>query len=182
MEGKLDGYSKYYNQHLELFTEKVTCSNLEILQKKLIPATACKLYKLDFLRSNNITFIDDRALHEDEGWFLKCLSRDPQYAATTKNIYKRRLHSSSIMGKSFYGSKKDKIKSQEGREKSAQDAELYMSYYNDYFFFVYKEGILSKKSKRHLYRKFLKHKLLYVRSGKKNTYHRIYYRLAKDLL
>lgn len=94
-----DRFNIYYNKNLDLFLdEKKRCDFSNIVISNLIPVSPCKIYRLDFIKDNKISFINGKYIHEDEGWFLKWLSNEPYIVSIKDEIYKRRVRKDSIMG------------------------------------------------------------------------------------
>ena len=56
-----------------------------------------KLYSSEFMRRKNIRFHDSNILHEDKGFWLKCIGSLPHYASTSKVVLRYRIRSNSSM-------------------------------------------------------------------------------------
>lgn len=61
------------------------------------PVAWSKLYSKSFLERNAIRFVDARLIHEDEGFFQKCVANLPRIALTDKKSYHYRIRSNSLM-------------------------------------------------------------------------------------
>lgn len=68
----------------------------KILEK--IPCVAWgKLYRLEFLKANNLTFISKKVCHEDDGFHIKCMVCKPKLAFSELVGYQYRIRSASLM-------------------------------------------------------------------------------------
>ena len=56
-----------------------------------------KLYSSKYMRSKGIRFHDRNILHEDKGFWLKCIGSLPHYASTGKVVLRYRIRSNSSM-------------------------------------------------------------------------------------
>lgn len=64
---------------------------------KSIPCVAWgKLYKMSFIRTNRLKFIEDRVLHEDVGFHIKCLSCQPLLLCLPNKLYQYRIRSKGL--------------------------------------------------------------------------------------
>lgn len=58
-----------------------------------------KLYKTDFIRNNNLYFINQKCFHEDNGFWLKVLACNPTISGIGETTYFYRIRSGSITQK-----------------------------------------------------------------------------------
>lgn len=95
IEEKTKSINKWLN--IREIPKSVSIVNFyDILEK--IPCVAWgKLYKSDFLRKNNLEFIDKSICHEDDGFHVKCMSCEPRISYSRENGYQYRIRSSSLM-------------------------------------------------------------------------------------
>ena len=56
-----------------------------------------RLYSSEYMRRKNIRFHDSNILHEDKGFWLKCIGSLPHYASTGNVVLRYRIHSNSCM-------------------------------------------------------------------------------------
>ena len=56
-----------------------------------------KLYSAKYMRRKNIRFHDSNILHEDKGFWLKCIGSLPHYASTSKVVLRYRIRANSSM-------------------------------------------------------------------------------------
>ena len=75
---------------------KVTPENFEQTLVKLHCLTWGKLFKSEFLKDNNIRFVDTNAAFEDNGFFLKILSCQPEFSTLRDTGVMYRVNSASI--------------------------------------------------------------------------------------
>lgn len=65
---------------------------------KMIPGIACgKLFKTSFIRSNSLCFVEEKVLHEDDGFHVKCMSCQPKVQCLPERLYQYRIRPKSIM-------------------------------------------------------------------------------------
>lgn len=63
-----------------------------------IPCVAWgKLYKTSFIHSNQLFFVEQKVLHEDNGFHIKSLSCQPKLQCLPKQLYQYRIRTESIM-------------------------------------------------------------------------------------
>lgn len=153
-----NNYDRYYNKNLPFFLNEVNCNDFKyFLNAKKIPVSPCKIYNSDFLKKNNIKFIDGRCIHEDEGWFIKWLSCSPNVVSVEDRIYKRRIRVDSTMGKVNFDKNYIK-KSIKHKQIVAQDALNYLNDYNKKAWKTFSDHIenIEKKNRK----KYIKYSLL----------------------
>jgi glycosyltransferase involved in cell wall biosynthesis len=56
-----------------------------------------RLYSAEFMRRKDIRFHDSKILHEDKGFWLKCIGSLPHYASTSKVVLRYRIRANSSM-------------------------------------------------------------------------------------
>ena len=65
---------------------------------KSIPCVAWgKLFKASFIHSNQLFFVEQKVLHEDNGFHIKCLSCQPKIQCLPNRLYLYRIRPESIM-------------------------------------------------------------------------------------
>lgn len=68
-----------------------------------------KLFSKDFLIQNNLRFIEGRVLHEDNGFWLKCLATQPSFSCINDIGTMYRIHKNSITGKMSFINDKEQV-------------------------------------------------------------------------
>ena len=132
------------------FNSKKMLKNIEINEKNFknalsyFPVVAWgKLYRTSFLKENNIRFIDKNIVHEDDGFYVKIMSRYPKIACIEDVGVNYRIRKNSIV------SKINKNKNEEDLKASLEDSfdfikderiikkvkysKIYFRYFNKFF-------------------------------------------------
>lgn len=91
------------NRYLNSFSEGVVKVPLDEIYYQKIPGVAWgKLYKKAFVDNNRLRFINKRIMHEDEGFWLKCLLHCPLLCCINDVSVMYRIRFDSIMFKSSF--------------------------------------------------------------------------------
>lgn len=99
-----NGVDKHYLQELneKFLKSPIILTEISLEQYysalKTIPGIACgKLFKAVFIRSNSLFFVEEKVLHEDDGFHAKCMSCQPKVQCLPERLYQYRIRPKSIM-------------------------------------------------------------------------------------
>lgn len=82
---------------LKNIPERVSIKNFRY-SVDAIPCVACgKLYRFDFLIKNRLMFAEKKIRHEDNGFHIKCLARNPTISVVDEPGYQYRIRAQSLM-------------------------------------------------------------------------------------
>ena len=82
---------------LEGVPQRITLSNFRY-SLGLLPCVAWgKLYKTSFIVKNKLAFIDKKVCHEDNGFYIKCMSCNPKISVVNDYGYQYRIRNASLM-------------------------------------------------------------------------------------
>lgn len=107
--GQLSAFSDDESEEMRIFSESLNawlslpdddlCGKELFTMVNRIPCVACgKLFRVDFLYENDLKFISAKVRHEDNGFHLKCMSCHPKICFLGYEVYRYRIHRTSIMG------------------------------------------------------------------------------------
>lgn len=92
--------TKSMNSFLTLPKENKVIGKKSLLMANQIPCVSWgRLFRTDFLLSNQLKFISENVRHEDNGFHLKYLACNPVICFVSNEIYYYRIHGDSIVGK-----------------------------------------------------------------------------------
>lgn len=92
---RVEELNKYLNYNGDNNVNITTKNFREIIDN--YPCVSCgSLYKTDFLKQNNLKFINQKVIHEDNGFFLKVLSTFPKITFLNVDSIMYRVRSNSI--------------------------------------------------------------------------------------
>lgn len=95
---RINEYIVKLNRQLAIKPFEITVSNESFLYALKFPCIAWgKLYKTTFLRDNQITFVENKVRHEDNGYHIKCMSCLPKVVGISSCNYRYRIRTNSIM-------------------------------------------------------------------------------------
>lgn len=99
-----NGVDKHYLQELneKFLKAPIILTEISLEQYycalKTIPGVAWgKLFKASFIRSNSLFFVEEKVLHEDDGFHAKCMSCQPKIQCLPEKLYQYRIRPKSIM-------------------------------------------------------------------------------------
>lgn len=99
-----NGVDKHYLQELneKFLKAPIILTEISLEQYycalKTIPGVAWgKLFKASFIRSNSLFFVEEKVLHEDDGFHAKCMSCQPKIQCLPERLYHYRIRPKSIM-------------------------------------------------------------------------------------
>lgn len=119
-------YDNWFDEYSEKafssgFTNQVSLKNFDKVLNNFPIVAWGKLFNTNFIKNNNLKFIDTNDIHEDDGFTLKLLSAYPSYTSIPYLGVFYRKNPASIM------STKTKNKSLKGKNNNLKDAIKYIN-------------------------------------------------------
>ncbi len=90
------GIADQMNRWFEMYRHPATYTGSEVNIRHMPCMAWSKLYRREFLTSKHLSFVDAKLVHEDEGFFQKCLVNRPQVSVIDTLSYHYRIRQGSL--------------------------------------------------------------------------------------